>query len=159
MTCDVMIVTQFTDLICRLAWLKQISDDNREKEAVIKTLKSQIIYQKLSIILKICQVYVGRLISSSSSNLGLSQSIVLSKYCTVDSLWSSRHKLALLNIYWRHNFQAPALPTVTYLPPVRPDQGGLGLQLNLATFMSITSTDIDYWEHIYCVLRITQRKC
>ena len=38
-----MIVTQFTDLICRLAWLKQISDDNREKEAVIKTLKSQII--------------------------------------------------------------------------------------------------------------------
>lgn len=151
-----MIVTQFTDLICRLAWLKQISDDNREKEAVIKTLKSQIIYQKLSIILKICQVYVGRLISSSS-NLGLGQSIVLSKYCTVDSLWSSRHKLALLNIYWRHNFQAPALPTVTYLPPVRPDQGGLGLQLNLATFMSITSTDIDYWEHIYCVLWITQR--
>ena len=43
MTYDVMIVTQFTDLICRLAWLKQISDDNREKEAVIKTLKSQII--------------------------------------------------------------------------------------------------------------------
>ena len=67
------------------------------------------------------------------------------------SLWSPRHKLAPLNIYCQHNFQASALPIVTY-----PGQGGLGW-LNLASFMSITSPDIDY-RNISTVLELHKEK-
>ena len=109
-------------------------DDNSERSCHGDLTWSPITYQKLSIILKICQYCTGRLISSSSE-MGLYQ---FYPGTALDSLWSPRHKLAPLNIYCRHNFQASVLPTVTY-----PGQGGLGW-LNLASFMSITSPDIDY---------------